>query len=235
MHHLMLTSSLGETCLFLLSWPGSSLQFQLQAATENGNVGTLFWLLQLQKSPVKSRQDFRFLPSSVVLLCNARSGYIICSITDKRQGRLYRIVCIGVCNCNYMFVVQNETGDGFGALALYVCLDLCMGKQLHHTNGLQLGIQDLNIGRHPDYWEYLCIFNVRLQEIWSRRLITFLILCFWDFVWILALAKCHCLFSWKVKVKGRWQRGRSQGGPEKILSCDGRPIVTITPWSLKFQ
>ena len=151
MHHLMLTSSPGETfirrpCLFLLSWPGSSLQFQLQAATENGNVGTLFWLLQLQKSPIKSRQDLRFLPSSVVLLFNSRSGYIICSITDKRQGRLYRIVCIGVCNCNYMFVVQNETGDGFGALALHVCLYLCMGKQLHHTNGLQLGIQDLNIG-----------------------------------------------------------------------------------------
>ena len=53
----------------------------------------------------------------------------------------------------------------FSALALHVYLDLCMVKQMHHTNGLQLGIQDLNIGRHPDYWEYLCICNVKLPEI----------------------------------------------------------------------
>ena len=58
--------------------------------------------------------------------------------------------------CNFVDVGRD---------ALHVYLDLCMGKQFHHTNGLQLGIQDLNIGRHPDYWEYLCIFNVRLQEI----------------------------------------------------------------------
>ena len=119
-HHLISASSPGRRfirrpCLFLLSWLGSSLQFQLQVETENGNVGTLIWLLNFKRvlSRLKSSQDFRFLPSSVVLLCNTWSRYIICSITDKRQGRLSRIICIGVCNCNCMFVVQNETDDGF--------------------------------------------------------------------------------------------------------------------------